>query len=59
MPEESPMFILLLLLLHVPPALGLVIVVVAPMHTVEAPEMADGSGLTVTGVVTLQPVESV
>jgi hypothetical protein len=46
-------------LLHVPPAVALLNVVVALTHTLVVPVMAAGSGLTVTVVVTAQPVGSV
>jgi len=37
-----------LLMLHEPPGVGSVTVAVDPTHTADAPEMADGSGFTVT-----------
>ena len=48
-----------LLLLHVLVPLGLLNVVVRPTHTDPTPVIAAGSGLTVTGVVTKQPVGNV
>ena len=45
-------------LLHVPPMLVSVRLVVDPAHTVAVPSIAAGSGFTVTGVVTLQPAPS-
>jgi hypothetical protein len=49
-----------LLLLHVPPDVALVMVMVKPpAHTVDAPTIAAGNGNTVTIVVMIQPVESV
>ena len=41
-----------LVLLHTPPPTVLVNVVVDPWHTVSVPLIADGTGLTVTVVVT-------
>jgi hypothetical protein len=46
-------------LLHVPPAVTLLKVVVEPMQTLVVPVMAAGSGLTVTVVVTAHPVPKV
>jgi len=46
-------------LLHVPPAVALLNAVVEPTHTLVVPAMAAGSGLTVTVVVTAQPVGKV
>jgi hypothetical protein len=46
-------------LLHVPPAVALLKVVVEPMQTLVVPVMAAGNGLTVTVVVTAQPVPKV
>ena len=46
-------------LLHAPPAVALLKVVVALTHTLVVPVMAAGSGFTVTVVVTAQPVGSV
>ena len=43
-------------LLHVPPAVALLSVVVEPTHTLVVPVMAAGSGLTVTVAVTAHPV---
>ena len=45
-----------LLLVHAPPPVALVRVVVRPIHTFGVPLMDAGSGLTVTGVVVIQPV---
>lgn len=47
-PDDEPMFTLALLLLHTPPVLPLVNVVVLPMHTVDAPTIAVGKAFTVT-----------
>jgi len=47
-----------LLLLHVPPPPS-VNVMVDPWHTTDGPEIDDGSGSTVTGVVVMQPVGKV
>lgn len=46
------------LLVQVPPPL-FDSVMLAPIHTAEAPDMADGSGLTVNVLVIAQPVPSV
>ena len=46
-------------LLHVPPAVALLSVVVDPTHTLVVPVITAGSGLTVTVVVTAQPVGKV
>jgi hypothetical protein len=46
-------------LLHVPPAVASVRVVVDPMQTVSVPPIAAGKGLTVTVAVTRQPVGNV
>ena len=46
-------------LLHVPPAVALLSVVVEPTHTLVTPVITAGSGLTVTVVVTAQPVGKV
>ena len=48
-----------LLLVHVDVPEGSVSVVELPTHTVGVPDIADGNGLTVTGVVAIQPVGSV
>ena len=46
-------------LLHAPPAVALLKVVVEPAQTLVVPVIAAGSGLTVTVVVTAQPVGKV
>jgi hypothetical protein len=46
------------LLLHVPPVVVLLTVVVSPAHTCSVPVMAAGSGFTVTVAVRIQPVPS-
>ena len=46
------------LLLHVPPPVRSVSVVVRPMHTVSGPVIPDGPGLTVTTAEAIQPVAS-
>jgi len=46
-------------LLHVPPAVALLRVLVAPTQTLVMPVIAAGSGLTVTVVVTAHPVGNV
>lgn len=53
MPPATPLVLSMVpteavLLLHVPPAVLLVSVVVAPTHTADAPPMAAGLGLMVT-----------
>jgi hypothetical protein len=48
-----------LLLLHVPPVDVLVNAIVKPSHTVDEPDMAAGSGLTVITAVLIQPVPNV
>ena len=56
-PDAEPILaIRLLLLVQVPPLTVLVRVVVRPVHTCVTPEIADGSGLTVTTAVAWQPV---
>ena len=54
-PVVDPIFTLALLLLHVPPMLPSVSVIVKPTHTVDGPSIVDGYGLTVTVVVTIHP----
>ena len=46
------------LLLHVPPMVVLLTVVVSPAHTCSVPVMVAGSGFTVTVAVRIQPVPS-
>ena len=46
-----------LLLLHIPPEVASLNVVVEPWHTPVVPEIAGGKGLTVIVAVVLQPVE--
>ena len=48
--------IAVLLLLHVPPAVALVKVVVVPAHSPDTPLMAEGTATTVIVFVTVQPV---
>lgn len=48
-----------LLLLHVPPEVPSLNVIVAPMHTADAPVIAAGDGLTVIVAALTQPVEVV
>lgn len=57
MPVLLTVAIVALLLLHVPPAIASVKVVVEPAVTDDAPDMvpAVGNGLTVTAAVVLQP----
>ena len=49
---------MLLLLVHVPPAGGLLNVVADPMQSLRIPVIEPGSGLTVTTVVATQPGDS-
>ena len=58
MPEEGPTFMIALPVLHAPPPL-LVRVIEDPAHTLDGPTIADGSGLTVTGLLIEQPVPNV
>jgi hypothetical protein len=60
MPVEEPtLATVALLMLHVPPVVGLLSVVQLPTQTVSVPEMAPGAGLTVMSVVTKQPVPEI
>ncbi len=45
-----------LLLLHVPPVVALLNVVDTPTHTADVPEIAAGTGYTVTALIAMQPV---
>ena len=56
-PDASTVPTAVVLLLHVPPAVALSRSVVLPVHTVAAPVMAAGSGLTVTTAVAAHPVD--
>lgn len=57
MPVKDPIVAFaVMLLLQVPPAIGLLSVVVPPGHTLAVPVMAGGGGITVTAVVIAQPV---
>ena len=60
-PEETPMVATdVVTLLHVPPGVvGTLRAEVAPAHSVSEPLMAPGSAVTVTVLVTKQPVLSV
>jgi hypothetical protein len=58
-PVESTVALPLLLLLHVPPVVALLKDVVAPIHTLIVPDIADGAVLIVTTLVIIQPVASV
>jgi hypothetical protein len=59
-PVVAPMVaIVVLLLLHVPPATELLNNDVVPIQTVVAPAIAAGSGLTVTIFMAKQPVVAV
>jgi hypothetical protein len=56
-PEVSPMVAtVVLLLLHVPPVVTSINVVVVPGQILSVPVIVDGIGLTVTIVVARQPV---
>ena len=57
-PVFNPIVALPLLLVHVPPPASLN-VIVEPRHTVLAPKIAVGNGLTVTVVVVMHPVPMV
>lgn len=64
MPETMPDPVItvdaaVLLLLHVPPVMPLVSVVVRPTQTLAVPDIAAGKGFTVTIVVVAQLVASV
>src|SRR5438552_391935 len=60
MPVEAPtVAVPVALLLQVPPLMASVRVMVAPVHTVEEPEIADGADTTVTVILVLQPVGNV
>ena len=59
-PVEDPIVATaVLLLLHTPPLVALVNVVVKPMHTFVVPPIAAGFGLTVKLVTAIQPVLNV
>jgi hypothetical protein len=55
-PEASTVATAGKLLLHVPPVVALLSVVVSPSHTCSTPVVVAGSGFTVTVVVIRQPV---
>jgi hypothetical protein len=57
--EEPIVAVVTSLLLHVPPLVLLVKFVVAPTHTAAVPVIPDGSALTVTVLVAVQPVGKV
>jgi len=57
-PTVFTVAIAVLLLLHVPPPAS-VKVIGLPIHAVDGPEMAEGRGLTVIGIVRVQPVGNV
>jgi hypothetical protein len=59
MPAASIVAIAGVPLVHVPPVVVLLSVVVRLWQTASVPVIAAGSGLTVTGVVVMQPVASV
>jgi hypothetical protein len=54
LPDVTPTETFELLLLHVPPDVVLVRAIVEPRHTVVAPAIGAGIGLTVTTVVVMQ-----
>jgi hypothetical protein len=54
--EEAMVAIAVLLLLHVPPAVASDRLVVVPAHIPEGPVIIEGSGLTVTVTMAMQPV---
>jgi hypothetical protein len=55
-PENVPIIATaVLLLLHVPPGVGLVSIVVVPRHALSRPDIGLGSGFTVTVVIAVQP----
>ena len=58
-PVEATVAIPISLLLHVPPAVGSLRLVVNPIQNVVFPAMAEGNGFTVKLVAALQPVGSV
>lgn len=58
-PDSEPILAAVLLLSHQPPGTISVSVVLAPVHTVDAPLMGAGAGLTVTIFMVWQPVGSV
>jgi hypothetical protein len=59
-PEEEPIVATAgLLLLHVPPGVGSVIVAVSPEHALAGPLIARGAAFTVTIMDVAQPVGSV
>lgn len=57
-PEPSMVATTVLLLLQLPELVISVRALVAPVHAFSEPEITDGSGLTVMGVVVLQPEDS-
>jgi hypothetical protein len=58
-PEEVPIVATAgLLLVHVPPGVASVSVMVVPRQTLDDPEMEAGDGLTVTTALTVQPLPS-
>lgn len=58
-PVEEPTVTVAELLLHVPPGVPSVSVVHVPTHMLKVPDIADGLGFTVTGVVVKQPVDEI
>jgi hypothetical protein len=61
MPVDDPIVAFVLLLLHVPPLVRSLSVVVEPGQTLSVPSMPDGKGFTVTtaALVLTQPVGKV
>ena len=57
--DEPMMAIEVLLLLHVPPGVASVSVVVKPMQPLLVPLIAPGNGFTVTSVMAVQPADKV
>ena len=58
-PIELTVAVDILLLLHAPPPMLSLNVIIAPVHTMPGPEMADGNGFIVTPFVALQPAGKV
>lgn len=55
-PVPEPTVALALLLLHVPPGVTSVNVIVAPSHKLPLPDIADGFAFTVTTALVVHPV---
>ena len=54
-PDRTTVAALVLLLVHEPPVIASLKIIVLPVHTLAGPVMAGGVGSTVTVVVVLQP----